>query len=232
MSTKRSAATLAVTWVLLAASVALIGYLITRPWQRPVDGFDNPISRWFVDGREPDLTDAANVGTWFGETVVGVALVVLLAAFFAIWRRTWRPVVFAALVEAGIGGLYWVGTTLDHRSRPPVRILDPGLVPDASFPSGHVATATAVAGCAIALTWAYARVARWYVVALAVVPACTLLSRLYLGAHHLTDVVTSLLYASAWVAAVALAVLPLREGAGARIPLAHDRGVQHLPDRR
>jgi membrane-associated phospholipid phosphatase len=217
-STRRTGATLALTWVLLATTVAGLGYLITHPWQHPVNGFDNPISRWFAGERTPGLTDVADIGTYPGETVVGVVLIVLLAAFFAIWRRTWRPLVFAALVEAGIGGFYWVGTTLDPRLRPPVRILDSGLVPDASFPSGHVGTATAVAGCAIALTWAYARAARWWVAGLVVVPAFTLLSRLYLGAHHLTDTLTSLAYASAWVLAVALMVLPLRDLRDSPIP--------------
>jgi membrane-associated phospholipid phosphatase len=210
-SSKRAAATLAVTWIVLAACVVGVGWLITHPWQDGVDGFDNPISRWFADGRTPGLTDVADVGTYFGETIVGVALVLVIGIGFGFWRRTWRPVVFIALVEAGIGGLYWLGTTLDPRQRPPVKILDAGLVPDASFPSGHVGTATAVAACAIALTWAYAHAARWWVVVLVLLPAFTLLSRLYLGAHHLTDTLTSLLYAGGWVLAVALMVLPVRD---------------------
>ena len=217
-SSKRAAATLAVTWVVLATCVVGAGWLITHPWQDGVDGFDDPISRWFADGRTSGLTDVADVGTYLGETVVGVAVVLVIGVGFSLWRRTWRPVVFVALVEAGLGGLYWLGTTLDPRQRPPVRILDAGLVPDASFPSGHVGTATAVAGCAIALTWAYARAARWYVVVLVVVPTCTLVSRLYLGAHHLTDTLTSLVYAAVWVAAVAVAVLPLRGSGTAPLP--------------
>ena len=41
-----------------------------------------------------------------------------------------------------------------------------------------------------------------------VLPLLTLVSRLYLGAHHLTDALTSVVYGSVWLAVVALLVLP------------------------
>ena len=41
---------------------------------------------------------------------------------------------FVAIVEAGIGGFYFFGTELIPRDRPPVKLLDAGLVPDASYP--------------------------------------------------------------------------------------------------
>ncbi|MFN8194382.1 MAG: phosphatase PAP2 family protein [Nocardioidaceae bacterium] len=226
MPTKRAAATVLVSWAVLAVLVVGAGWLLTHPWQRGVAGFDDPISRWFARQRTPALTEGSDPATFLGETPVGVALVVVVAVAFALWRRSWRPLVFAAVVEAGLGAFYWLGTHLDPRARPPVRILDPGLVPDASFPSGHVATATAVAGCAVALAWAYApAVAPWLPV-LAVLPVWTLLARLYVGAHHLTDALTSLVYATVWVGAVALSVLPLRvEGGGAGIGSPGPRGA-------
>jgi undecaprenyl-diphosphatase len=39
-------------------------------------------------------------------------------------------------------------------------------------------------------------------------PAFVLLARLYQGAHHLTDVLTSVAYASVWLLVVARLVLP------------------------
>ena len=84
------------------------------------------------------------------------------------------PAVFLALVTAGVGGFYFVATHVDPRQRPPVRILDPGLVPDHSFPSGHVGTATAVYGAIVVLVWAYARRSRswaWVLLALPVAGA-------------------------------------------------------------
>ena len=77
---------------------------------------------------------------------------------FALWRRTWRPLVFALVAFAGVGGCYFAGTHLDERPRPPVRILDSGLVPDHSFPSGHVGTATVIAGCLALLVRRFVKV--------------------------------------------------------------------------
>ena len=58
------------------------------------------------------------------------------------------------------------------------------------------------------LVWTYFRAARWLAVLLLVLPLFTLVSRLYLGAHHLTDALTSVVYGSVWLAVAALLVLP------------------------
>ena len=207
----RAAGVLVGVWAVLLGLVVGAGWLITHTGRAEVNGFDDPISRWFADSRDPTLGHVADVGTYLGETVVGVTLVVLTGLGFALWRRTWRPLVFVVLVEAGIGGFYAIATAADPRQRPPVRILDPGLVPDASFPSGHTATATALALCVLLLTRAYAaRAVRW-VTPVLLVPVFTAVARLYQGAHHLTDVLTSMAYASVWVITVAAVVLPAAE---------------------
>jgi membrane-associated phospholipid phosphatase len=114
--------------------------------------------------------------------------------------------------DAGNGGIYWLGSHADPRDRPPVKILDAGLVPDHSFPSGHVGTAVAVYGGAALLLAIWLRTHRRagpagaLVVLLACVPLFVGLSRLYQGAHHLTDVGTSLVYGIVWLLAVATAV--------------------------
>jgi len=51
---------------------------------------------------------------------------------------------------------------------------------------------------------------RW-VWPLFLVPLVVIPSRLYQGAHHPTDVLTSLVFASVWVAVLSHAVLPPRE---------------------
>ena len=134
-------------------------------------------------------------------------MVALAAIVFAIWKRTWLPIVFVALVEVGLGGIYWLGTHFDPRDRPPVKILDKGLVPDHSFPSGHVGTAMAIFLVLVALVFAYTQASRGWSVLLVVIPLACLASRLYQGAHHLSDVLTSVVYAAAWIAIVARLVL-------------------------
>ena len=109
-----------------------------------------------------------------------------------------------------MGLFYLAGTTLDPRDRPPVRILQAGLVPDHSFPSGHTGTATAIAGTLAVLLWAYTRVAVRLLVVLVVVPAYTMVSRLYVGAHHVSDVLTAFGYATVWLLVCARLLLPTR----------------------
>jgi undecaprenyl-diphosphatase len=196
-----------VAWALILGAVVGLGWLITRPWGRAVESFDDPISRWFAGERTPTLNTTAEVASFFGDTIVGLAVAAAAAIGFSLWQRGLRPAVFLALVAAGVGGVYLVATHVDPRQRPPVRILDPGLVPDHSFPSGHVGTATAVYGAIVVLCWVYARSSRRWVWVLLALPVLVLLARLYQGAHHLTDVLTSVLYTSVWVLVLARLLL-------------------------
>jgi len=186
------------------AVVVGVGWLITHPLKGSVGSTDNDISRWFADQRTSSLSDLADVGTLLGETIVELVLAPVVAIVFAVWKRSWIPALFVALVTAGIGGFYYLGTTIDPRNRPPVKILDPGLDPTHSFPSGHVGTSIALYGSIVVLFWVYLRAARWWVTPLLLFPVAVLVSRLYQGAHHLTDVLTSVVYASIWLMAVAV----------------------------
>jgi undecaprenyl-diphosphatase len=193
----------------LAGLVVAVGWVLTHPLKSTMRG-ENDVNRWFRDQRTGTLTDVAHGGTLLGETVTGLAVLVVLGVGFALWRRTWWPLVFVGVVDAGLGLFYLAGTELDPRQRPPVPILQSGLVPDASFPSGHTGTATAIGGVLAALLWAYTRVAGSLLVLLVLVPAYTMLSRLYVGAHHVSDVLTAFIYAGLWLLLCARMLLPSR----------------------
>jgi membrane-associated phospholipid phosphatase len=159
----------------------------------------------------------ADGGTLVGQTITGLIALAVIGLVFAIWKRTWWPLVFVGVLDAGLGLFYLAGTTLDPRQRPPVHILQSGLVPNHSFPSGHTGTATAIAGSLAALLWAYTRVARWVIVVLVVIPLWTMLSRLYEGAHHVSDVLSAFVAATVWLLVCANLLLPHRTSeAGAR----------------
>ncbi len=209
-SRPRVAGLVLLVWALLLGAVTGLGWLITHPLRTSVDPWDNDVSRWFASERTPALDTPADLGTLLGETVVGLAVVLLAGVAFSLWQRSWRPLLFVALAEAGIGALYFVVTHVDSRQRPPVRILDPGLVPDHSFPSGHVATAVVAYGGLVLLVAAYATTARAgaWALPLLLLPVAVLLSRLYQGAHHLTDVLTSVAYATLWLLVLARLLLP------------------------
>ena len=84
------------------------------------------------------------------------------------------------------------------------------------------------------LVWTYFRAVRWLAVVLLVLPLLTLLSRLYLGAHHLTDALTSVVYGSVWLLVVAAVLLPRRTsttGPARRHDAAQRPCVEHLAER-
>jgi undecaprenyl-diphosphatase len=70
----------------------------------------------------------------------------------------------------------------------------------------------------VVLVWTFARRGRWWVAPLLLVPPLVAVARLYEGAHHLSDVLTSLLYASAWLTATTIVLLNggTSPGAGGR----------------
>lgn len=209
----RTVVVLVVSLLLICAVVLAVGWLITGPLHSTFSHEDT-VNRWFADQRTAGLTRVADVGTLLGQTVTGLVVLALLGIGFGVWRRTWWPVVFVAVLDAGLGLFYLAGTEIDPRRRPPVHILQSGLVENHSFPSGHTATATAIAGALVALLRAYTRVSRALLVVLVVVPVFTMLSRLYVGAHHVSDVLTSFVYAGAWTVVCAVMLLPMRDAGG------------------
>ena len=195
--------------VVIGAVEVGIGWLITHPLKSTM-AHENSINRWFADQRTSGLTHVADLGTLIGETLTGLIALAVIAVVFAVWQRSLWPVLFVLALDGGIGLFYLASTTLDPRNRPPVHILQSGLVPDHSFPSGHTGTATAIAGALAALLWAYTRIARGVIALLAVIPVWTMLSRLYEGAHHLSDVLVALVVTLVWLIACARLLLPGR----------------------
>lgn len=197
-----------VVWAALAGIVTGLGWLVTHPLRGSVEPWDDRISRWFASGRTPVLDDVAAAGTLLADTLVGLTVVLVAGVAFALWQRSWRPLLFAVLAELGAGAVYVVVTHLISRMRPPVRILDLGLVPDHSFPSGHVATGVVAYGGLFLLATAYVVAARRWALPLLLLPVGVVLARLYQGAHHLTDVLTSLGFTTVWVVVLARLLLP------------------------
>lgn len=206
-STKQAVLTLSTWWVALTLAVCAVGWLITHPLESTVEPWDDDIARSIADQRTADGEFLAKWGSHLADTIVGVIVAAVVA--LVLWRlqKTRLPLVYFTVLVAGTLALYLVVTLLITRDRPPVKILDPGLVPDHSFPSGHVMTSIVVY-CALAIylfrTVPSSR--RWAWV-LFLAPVIVAPSRLYEGAHHVTDVLTSLVFAPIWVAVVAHVLL-------------------------
>jgi membrane-associated phospholipid phosphatase len=207
-SWKAQAAILVIAWLILFGLVVGVGRLITGPLQDSVGPTDNALARWFADERTSSLNEVAESMTLLGETLTVIALATVTALAVWLWQRNIRPVLFVALATSGVSGIYILAATVDPRPRPPVKVLDPGLDPTASYPSGHVAAATALYGLIVVLVWTYARRLRWWVTPLLLCPLLVAIARLYEGAHHLSDVLTSFVFATIWLTVAAVTLLP------------------------
>jgi undecaprenyl-diphosphatase len=152
--------------------------------------------------------------TELGDATVIIAVTLATLAWLA-WRRNWRGMIYetAAVAIASLFTSLLKITLQQSRPHP--------LAPAAltfSFPSGHTAVSMALYGfLAIIVAWEASR--RWQ---LAVATAAGLLvaaiafSRIYLGAHWLSDVLAGLAFGLAWASLLAIAYLrrtPPRVGA-------------------
>ena len=205
----RSAARrLAVAWVVLLLAVLAVGWLLTHPLESTVDPWDDDVVQAIADRRTPTGELLATWGSHVADTIVGVIVAVVVA--LVLWRvqGTRLPLVYFTVSLGAMLLLYVIVTAMITRDRPPVEVLDPGLVPDHSFPSGHVATSIVVYwALALYLLRTVRGSTRWAWI-LFLAPVVVAPSRLYEGAHHPTDVLTSLVVAPLWVAVVAKVLLP------------------------
>ena len=195
--------------------------------------FDGPVLRWFVRHREPWLTGVFKVVTNLGNDRLLLAISLAVAVFVWRRRRTFRPVVFALTTFAGAETLYRLIKDLTDHARPATAFAL-GHFRGSAFPSGHTTMAVAMWG-AIALMLSPAvrmwsnRVALW--TAAVVIAAVVGVTRLYLGAHWLTDVLAGWTLGAAWLTAVILAVRPNARPKFGNMPLSHGTeattGLQH-----
>jgi len=139
--------------------------------------------------------------TDLGNAAVLIGLLLLIGLVWWWRRRTWRPLWLLAGAYLGAWALSDTVKDLTHRARPPAAQAI-GHWTGYAFPSGHTTKATAVYGMLAALLaaatphWGH-KVALW--TAAALLAGLVGLSRLYLGAHWLTDVLGALALGAAWL---------------------------------
>jgi len=210
-SWQRRTVVLVVGWAVIALGLTLVGQAITGPLESTMEPAESDLARWVADHRTPTLNDVAPVVSVLGGFVTLLVLVPLIALGLWVWKHDVRLVLFAVLSCVGASAMYYSAAVSVDRKRPPVRILDPGLDPLHSYPSGHVGAATALYGMLVVLAWIYAgrRAGGWATLFL-VLPLLVAASRMYEGAHHLSDVLSSLLFVSLWVVVAAKVLVPDR----------------------
>ena len=163
--------------------------------------FDRPVLDWFAQHREPWLTTVAKIVTELGSSVVLIPLVIAAGGWWWWRRRSLQPFALLAASYAGAEALFWMVKAVTNRARPP----DPVAVQHFSglaFPSGHATQAAAVWGMLAALIAASSaswrrKVTVW--TSAIVTVGLVGLTRLYLGAHWLTDVLAGWALGALWL---------------------------------
>lgn len=197
-----SATNLGVAAVLIWGAMVGIGLLITEQLAL-VRQWDTSVAEWLASQRTEYLTDIFFALSRIGDTSSIIAVAVVAVPLAAAVTRRWRPPLLLIVALAGEALLFLAGSSVVGRHRPNVEHLTPGLPPTSSFPSGHVAATTALYGGIVLLVWAWSQGwLRYGVLVLASVMVLSVaVARLYIGVHYLSDVVASVLYTSAWLAA-------------------------------
>jgi undecaprenyl-diphosphatase len=171
----------------------------------PLTRVDEAVTLWLAAHRRPALTQAMLLVSTLHETGVLLAATALLAAWFG-WRHHPRWALLLLVVPAAM----LVNVGLKHvfqRLRP---VLEQPLVHYStySFPSGHGAGSTVFYGALCVLVFAHTASPRKRALAVAGAVVMVLLvcfSRVYLGAHYLSDVAAAVCVGVAWLAAWLLA---------------------------
>ncbi|GGI46814.1 phosphatase PAP2 family protein [Agromyces flavus] len=166
-------------------AVALVGAVIVFDRARESFEFESGLMAVLAEARTPWLTAPALVLDRVGSGLLsGLIVPALIIAALLVWRRPWAAGFFLVALLAS-SGLTRLVKVLVGRVRPEDILVHPDF---GSFPSGHSSNAAVIA---TALGLIFMRT--WVWVLGAVYTLLMMLSRMYLGAHWLSDTVAGLL---------------------------------------
>lgn len=167
---------------------------------------DQPVLDFMVANRQPWLDVAFGAFTQIGGTIGAPIIASVVVIWMSLRWHSWLPVTLMLAAAIGSVAVTVVGKNYIDRLRPPHEFAIAPFENSPSFPSGHSLNAVVLGGIIAYLLWRRfeGRLrARVLTVLVAVVYALAMgLSRVYLGHHWLTDVMTGWLLGTAWLALV------------------------------
>jgi undecaprenyl-diphosphatase len=179
--------------VLVGAALLYVGALVSGLAEEVLDTesivlADGWLVHWLAAHRTP-----AGIGFFEAVTFVGnwqVVVIVLIGAVVFLWNRRRRSALSIIVATAGSQLVVSLGKAGFGRPRPPA-VLAVVTPLDASFPSGHASISVALYALGFYLLFRATRSPRlkrlWLALAF-LFPLLIGFSRLYLGAHYLSDI--------------------------------------------
>ena len=171
--------------LLLAVAAVLTAVVAAERTDSVLQRVDDRWLGWMVEIRTPWLTRVAEVFSVLGGPVVMVPLRLAVIGALA-WQRRWLQ--FGAFLGAVVASELCIGPlkAVIDRPRPPGSLIT---TDSPSFPSGHaIAGSVTAIGLVVVLVPAGSRRMRWTIAAAAFATLMAM-SRTYLAAHWLSDVV-------------------------------------------
>jgi membrane-associated phospholipid phosphatase len=186
--------------VVLVAALAAFGHLVEDYLTGdPIVRWDVEFARWLHEHSSGPLVGFFKIVTLAGNVAV-LGVIVVAIGFLLVRRGRAND---AALLFLTFGGASVVNALLKlifHRPRPELAFIH---LDTYSFPSGHAAISSAtftVMAYLLARRHHSARARIWIGLGAAAAIALVGFSRLYLGAHYLSDVLAGISFGVAWAA--------------------------------
>ncbi len=177
----------------------------------PLILIDRLISEWFRLHPTPRFNMEMQLASELASVAAVSSLFALMSCVF-IWKRLWYWLL--GLVLAVPGGMLLNALLKDLFGRGRPGWADPlTSLADYSFPSGHTMMATIIYG--FAATCLILRIGAWpwrfFIAAITIMLVFLVaISRMYLGAHYLSDILAAMAAGTAWLALCLTAVEQLR----------------------
>lgn len=191
--------------MLLGGAWLFFGVLEDVVTHDPLAQFDSTVFTVLQKLRTGWVDDLMIAATELGSAMVAIAVIAAVSAVLGL-KRCWRTLAYWLTAVGFAQALVWILKITLERARP-VAMYDGA--DRFSFPSGHVASSIVLYGfLAFLLTREKEAAFRWIITLLATgLVGLIGFSRLYLGAHWLSDVLASLGLGTGWVALLSIAYL-------------------------